>query len=215
MRKLIVKLLSGKENKFSGLLAFALVGMVALGCTCGKNFDLANIAKNAENAANTSSANSSSTPPPFGDNTDTNSTATTTYTGKKADASKSEIPGDEELQSMVKTALLDFNDAVLSDDFTDFHSKICKPWQKQMTPESFRTEFKEFVDKRIDIKDIKPLDAQFSPDPLIAKVVGYRTLIIEGKYLTRPVIRKFILNYIPEGKEWKLSKIEVDTTEKY
>ncbi len=215
MKIFLSKLFTGKENKSNGLLAFALVAMVALGCTCGKNFDLANIAKNAENSANTSSGNTTSTPPPFGSDDNTSAAPPTEYSGKKADASKSEIPSDDELQSMVKTTLLDFNDAVLSDDFNNFHSTICQPWQKEMSPEKFRTEFQEFVTKRIDIKDIKSYDAEFTPAPTISKVVGYRTLLVEGKYQTRPKLTKFTLNYIPEGKQWKLSRIEVDRTEKY
>src|SRR6478672_453588 len=56
MKNRIYNLLFGRDSLVSGLFAIAVVGLIALGCTCGKNFDLANIAKNA-NVASTSDSN--------------------------------------------------------------------------------------------------------------------------------------------------------------
>ena len=63
-------------------------------------------------------------------------------------------------------------------------------------------------------RQISDLEADFSPEPAIGREVGFKTLKLSGKYPTSPNVTKFELNYIPEGKEWKLSKIEVDTTQK-
>lgn len=203
MKQLLREIVFGKNTKLNGLLALSVVSLIALGCTCGKNFDLSNIGKE-DNTTRTSS------------NTADNSTSTTTKpTYTKSDASKAEMPSDAELQDMVKGTLMDFNDAVQKADFSDFHSKICKPWQKQTTPESLKTTFQGFIDKSISIASIRSLDADFSPSPEIGREVGYKTLKLEGKYSTSPNVTKFELNYIPEGKDWKLSKIVVDTTSKF
>ena len=131
---------------------------------------------------------------------------------RKANASKGEIPEDEELQQMAKRDLLAFNDAVQDGDFTEFHSKISKLWQKQTTPERFNQAFAQFIEKKIDISEISSETATFSPEPSIETEASIKKLIVEGRYPTYAPPVKFVLKYIPEGKEWKLFGIEVDTT---
>lgn len=206
MKNLINKLLFGKD-RFSGVLALIIISLIALGCTCGKDFDLANIGKEESNTTRTAANTEDSNEDPFGTPATQDKTSTT-----KADASTGEVPSDEQLQDLVKTTLLDFNAAVMSEDFTEFHSNICKPWQKQTTPESLKSVFQGFIDKNITIGSISSLDAEFSPEPTVGREVGFKTLKLKGKYPTSPRVTKFELNYIPEGKEWKLSKIEIDTT---
>jgi hypothetical protein len=206
MRNLLLSLINGRSNKISGLFALAIVALIALGCTCGKNFDLGNLGKENTNSTHTASNTSD-------DDDDTPPTKTKpSFT--KADASKGEMPSDTELQDMAKTTLLDFDEAVSKEDFTEFYSTICKPWQKQTSPENMKTSFQGFIDKGIRINSIGSLDADFSPTPSIGREVGFKTLKVEGKYDTSPNKTKFELNYIPEGKEWKLSKIVVDTTQR-
>jgi len=198
MKSLINSLFFGRNTKLSGAIALSVVLLVLLGCTCGKNFDLSNM------GSNSSSTNSSSSD-------DTPSKTKPTFT--KADASKGELPSNAELQDMVKTTLLDFDSALQKEDFSDFYAHICKPWQSQTSPEKLKTSFQPFIDKHISITPIKSLDAEFSPDPEVGREVGFKTLMLQGKYDTSPNLTKFEINYIPEGKEWKLSKIVVDTTE--
>jgi hypothetical protein len=198
MKSLINSLFFGRDAKLSGAIALSVVLLVLLGCTCGKNFDL------SDTGSNSSSTNSSSSD-------DTPSKTKPTFT--KADASKGELPSNAELQDMVKTTLLDFDAAVQKEDFSDFYAHICKPWQSQTSPEKLKTSFQPFIDKHISITPIKSLDAEFSPDPEVGREVGFKTLMLQGKYDTSPNMTKFEINYIPEGKEWKLSKIVVDTTE--
>lgn len=201
MKNLLNDVFFGKNNKVSGAMALSIVALIALGCTCNKSFDLSNVQSNTNSSQPVS-------------NTDTKTKdSTTTKSTAKADASKGEMPSDDELQTVVKETLLEFNDAVQGNDFTNFHAKICEPWQEQATPESLRESFKVFIDKDIDIAPISSLDAQFSPAPEIGRELGYKTLKVKGQYPTRPNLTKFELNYIPEGKEWKLSKIIVDTTQ--
>lgn len=201
MNRISRKLIFGRDNILSGLIAFCIVSLIALGCTCGKNFDFANIGKES-NSSNTIISTS-------------DSPTTTKPTYKKSDASKGEMPSDAELQDMVKTTLLDFNSAVQQEDFSTFYSNICKPWQKQTTAEGLKTTFQGFIDKDISIASISSLDADFSPAPEIGREVGFKTLKLAGKYATSPNVTKFELNYIPDGKDWKLSKIVVDTTSKF
>ncbi len=203
MKDLVLKLISGRDNRMNGLIALGIVGLIALGCTCGKDFDLSNIGKESNTTSTSNTA----------DNTTTPFSTPAPRTVTKSDASKGVAPEDPELQEMVKATLLDFNSALQQEDFTSFHAKICKPWQKQTTPESLKTSFQGFIDKDISIASISSLDADFSPSPEVGREVGYKTLKLKGDYKTSPNLTKFELNYIPEGKDWKLSKIVVDTTQ--
>lgn len=206
MKKFVSDIVFGRGNALSGLVAFAVVALV-LGCSCGKNLDLGNLGKDTGNSSNTTHTSSNT----FGDAPSSPPKTTSTT---KSDASKGEVPAESELQAMAKETLLDFNSAVKKADFSDFYSHISKEWQKQTSPDSMKTTFQSFIDKGIKIDDIGSLDAQFSPSPSIGREVGFKTLMMEGKYATSPQVTKFQLNYIANGKDWKLSKIVVDTTEK-
>lgn len=129
----------------------------------------------------------------------------------KANAAKYEVPEDAEMQELTRTALLDFNDAVQEGDFTDFHSTISKTWQKQTTPERFNSVFSEFISKKVNISSVSSTEAEFTSADVETEG-GAKKLIAKGCYDVSPRPVKFILKWIPEGKEWKLFGIEVDTT---
>lgn len=167
--------------------------------------------KRTGGATTTSTSNSDTNKSSSSENSSKSETKTETVT-KKADASKTEIPQDAELQEMAKRDLMMFNDAVQQGDFTGFHGKISRTWQKQTTPERFNQAFAQFIEKKVDISDINSETAEFSPAPYIEKEMNLKKLIVEGKYPVYAPPVKFVLKYIPEGKEWKLFGIEVDTT---
>lgn len=136
----------------------------------------------------------------------------TTTPATKANAAKWEVPGDDEMKEMSRTALLDFNSAVQDGDFAEFHTKISKLWQKQTTPEKFNQAFSEFIDKKVDISNISSAEPEYSPAPSVMQDLGAKKLIAKGCYDVSPRPVGFTLKWIPEGKEWKLFGIEVDTT---
>lgn len=194
MKKLLNDILFGKNSMVGGVIALTVIALIGLGCFCNKDkFDF----------SNTGSSNTSTTTP----------SPAATKSIEKSDASKGKVPSDDELQDLVRTTLLDFNSAVQKGDFTDFYANICKPWKKQITADKLKDSFKNFINNKINIGGISSYQAEFSPSPEVGKEVGYQTLKVKGKYATKPNYTKFELNYIPEGKDWKLSKIVVDTTE--
>lgn len=130
----------------------------------------------------------------------------------KADASKGEIPSEEELQEMSQKTLLDFNDAIEQEDFTDFFQTISKLWQRQSSPAKLKDTFQMFIDKKVNIGSIQTKEAEFTSKPRIDDSKGFKELIVEGRYATSPYPTKFQLKYTPQGKDWKLTGISVDTT---
>ncbi|MBA3631280.1 MAG: hypothetical protein H0W58_00475 [Acidobacteria bacterium] len=131
---------------------------------------------------------------------------------KKADASRGEIPSDDELQEMVKTTVLDFSDAVQSADFTAFYANISKLWQLQTSPAKLEDTFRIFIDGKNNFSGIRSKEAEFSSNPRVDDSKGFKELVLEGSYDTAPLPTKFTLRYMPEGKNWKLTGIIIDTT---
>ncbi len=137
---------------------------------------------------------------------------TDSKTYEKADASRGEIPEGDELQEMVQKTLVDFNDAIQANDFTDFFQTISKLWQRQSSPAKLKDTFQTFIDRKIDIGEVRTMGAKFTSKPRVEDSKGFKELILEGNYDTSPRPTKFELKYTPEGKNWKLTGISVDTT---
>jgi hypothetical protein len=197
MRKFIDEIIFGKNSLVSGMLALSVIAAIGLGCFCNKDkLNLSNIA----------------TPTP---NVSPSPSATKAYI--KADASKAQIPSDDEMQDIVKKTMLDFNDAIKKADFADFHTTISKVWQKQITASDLQTNFQAFIDGKADMSDIRSMTAKFNSAPEITRSSGTKTLEANGEYPTTPNASTFELKYIPEGKEWKLIGLKVYTniTKKY
>jgi hypothetical protein len=196
-----------KENNgkalTNGAFALIIVALVALGCTCNKDFDFGRTGTGDN--ANSAVSNT-------GNDKDTTTDDTgLTAPAARADASKTEIPSEAELQYMTKTTLLDFNEAIQKGDFTDFHANISKTWRNQISAEKFKQTFQSFIDRGVDISDIRSEKATFSAPPGIEGVGRQKMLVMRGSYDISPAPTTFELKYIPEGKEWKLFGIDVRT----
>jgi len=143
-----------------------------------------------------------------GGTTSDSKTETTSSSGK------AEIPGNDKLQTLVKTTFLDFGDAVQSEDFTDFHNKVAKVWRDSSTPDEMNDAFKVFIQNKENYnfkKAVSALDATFSPAPAIEKVQGLDALVVKGFYPTKPEQANFELKYTMDDGTWKLIGINIKT----
>jgi hypothetical protein len=139
-----------------------------------------------------------------------------TASNSKSDtkSSKSAIPAEDKLQTLAKTTMMDFSDAVQEGDFDDFYKKISKAWQDQTTPADLLDSFKVFVQQKEDYnfkKAIAPLDATLSPPPSIQQVAGLDALVLSGYYPTKPERANFELKYVLEDGNWKLIGVHIKT----
>jgi hypothetical protein len=196
MKNILHSVIFGKDNKISGLIAFAIVGMIVLGCNCNKQIGSISNLDSKPSTSPTIFATPAATPKPV---------------ITKSDASKGEVPAEAEAQDIARTSLLDFNSALQSADFTTFHGNISRVWQRQTTPEKLKTLFQSFIDGKANISQISSLEAKFSPAPSIERTQGVKTLVLNGEYATTSIPTTFELKYIAEGKNWKLIAIKVYT----
>ncbi|MFM9903800.1 MAG: hypothetical protein ACKVQJ_04425 [Pyrinomonadaceae bacterium] len=184
MKKLIHKLVFGKNGKLSGLIALAVIGSIALGCNCGKNFDLANLAKNS-NLSNSSS-----------------------------DSTSDSVPSNSVVEGLVKDTISQFSDAVDSGDFADLRSNASTDFQSTYSVSEMKTAFKSYTDKRSLVvpvlNKVPSTDANFSRPPSLRSEKGLKILVAEGKFPTKPYNVRFEFEYVMRGGEWKLLKLVVN-----
>ena len=185
MRNILNKIVSGKDNKVSGLIALAVVLSIALGCNCTKGLDL----------GNTSSSNSSS------DNPFSNSSSS-------SGDSDGDMPGDVLLKALVKETTADFAAAISSGDFTNMYEKSSANFQASYTKDEFQNAFKDFINKK---KQVLPIlakgvssDPEFTSSPRIRTEQGLSILVTEGKYSTKPLPITFNYEYVKRDGSWKL-----------
>ena len=193
---------AARGNLINGLVALAIVGAIALGCTCNRelNFNASNTGDEPRPANNRGTAPASPAASPDGRNGDAPPVRST-----------GAVPSDPEMQTLVRTTILDFNDAIQSDDFSHFHGTTAKAFQKEASPERMRDAFRDFVSAGVDFKEVALLDADFIPEPSVQSSTGGKVLSAIGSYPTTPRRTKFDLKYIQENGEWKLIAIEINT----
>ncbi|MCC6329864.1 MAG: hypothetical protein IT174_15225 [Acidobacteria bacterium] len=192
MKKLATSLFFGKDARLSGLIAFAIVGAIALGCTCSKEFGT---------TSNSSTSNSSTTG---------NSTTTTTET----DTDSNGIPSDPTLQALVKETTADFAQALDTNDFSEIYENASSDFKSTYTEDQMADVFKEFVQKKKlilpSLNKVPAASADFSPAPSIRQEKGLDILVLEGKFPTKPLNVKFEYEYVRRDGEWKLLKLVVN-----
>lgn len=192
MKKLASTLFLDRNSGLNGLMAFALLGAIALGCTCNKDF-----------GSTSDPANSSNT-----------TTASNTAPNASTDDDENGIPSNATLEAMVKETTADFADAIDSGDFTEIYDKSSPDFQTTYTKDQMADVFKDFVAKK---KLILPsmnkaggVKPEFSPNPRIRQEKNLDILVLSGKFPTKPIAVKFDYEYVKRSGEWKLLKLIVN-----
>lgn len=187
MSRLLSRFFFGKDTRVSGLIALCVVALIALGCTCGKNFDLGNLAKNSNTTSTDSTTDASST--------------------------NEDMPSKDYLDAIIAETTADFNYAVTLNDFSKMYEKASPEFKKTYTEEEFKSKFQDFVDKKKVIIPILSktvtMEPELSPEPSIRTELGETILVVKGKYATKPVPMTFEYEYVKHNDEWQLLKLVV------
>lgn len=119
---------------------------------------------------------------------------------------QNKVPSERMLESLVKAALMSFNDANVTGNYAVFHARLSKPFRDQFSPERLKDTFREFSDKHIDIG----VASAYAPAYTVpAAIDGDGKLQVRGFFPTEPARVNFELDFIPSDGEWKLIRIHV------
>jgi hypothetical protein len=122
-----------------------------------------------------------------------------------AQAQKPPDPAQQEV--LIKTTLLTFNDANVTQNYNVLHAKLSKQFRDQFPPERLKEVFKPFVEQKIDIDII----AAKTPIPAKDAAVDDRgVLSLAGRFDTTPSNVIYDLAYVMSDGEWKPIKINVN-----
>lgn len=125
----------------------------------------------------------------------------------KVAAFRGQVPERATIRDMVRTSLTDFNKAVQSGDFAEFHKTLAMPFREQFSAERIKDAFQSFIERKIDLRGALGLDPVFAPEPAIG---ARQVLRVVGYFPSTPSRLHFDLKYVPEGGAWKLLSISVN-----
>lgn len=188
MKNLLNELFFGKNAKFSGLIAMAIIGSIVLGCNCNKNFDLANLSNQS---------NSTSTP-----------------SNTKTDTSSDSVPSDSVVEGLVKETISEFAGAIDSEDFSELHAKASTDFQSSYTVNEMKTAFKSYTDKKKIVlpilEKVEGMSAETKTPASIRTEKGLKILVAQGEFKTKPYKTRYDFEYVMRGGEWKLLKLVIN-----
>ena len=186
MKTLVHTLIFGRNATLSGAIAFGIVMLIALGCTCGKNFDLGN---SSSSDSSTTSSNTS------GDENDTG------------------VPDDATAKALVKTTTASFANAVSTEDFSQIYADSSDNFKKTFTEQQMKEQFKVFIDQKSRVTPIlskaTTMEPQFTDKPSIREEQAEKILVLKGKYATKPLPVNFDYEYVKRFGQWKMLILKI------
>lgn len=120
------------------------------------------------------------------------------------------VPFDAVLEKMTIETMKDFQNAVSTKDFSNFHKSISILWRQQITPEELKEIFKSFLDSNIDLADVAHIVPQIDSGASIREMDGLNLLGFTGRFKLKSGILEFELKYLMEDGIWKLAGINVN-----
>ncbi|MCS6874081.1 MAG: hypothetical protein NZM17_05315 [Pyrinomonadaceae bacterium] len=137
---------------------------------------------------------------------------TTSDFGENSLDDETESTASSDYDSLVRKTLLDFNDAIQTEDFSDFLDKSSYPFRQQFTDNDLKKSFSSFIAAKEQVNQvmsqIKRLPVSYTQSPRIRKEKGYDLLSTKGSFDTIPNVTYFDLEFVKEDK-WRLIKIDV------
>jgi len=122
-----------------------------------------------------------------------------------------EIPGDDDQDVLIRTTLMTFNDANMTNNYSVFFAKASKEFQAQITTEKMQTAFEPFRKNELYFEDVATADYDSYEK---AKLDNDGALVLAGVFKTDDMEVKYRIRYVQNNKLWKVLGINVDATRK-
>ncbi|MEW6642639.1 MAG: hypothetical protein AB1586_19190 [Pseudomonadota bacterium] len=122
-----------------------------------------------------------------------------------------EIPDDDEQDVLIRTALMTFNDANMTGNYSVLFAKSSKELQSQVPVEKMQTAFEPFRKNELFFEDVATAEyASYDK----ATLDNEGALVLAGVFKTDDMEVKYRLRFIQNNHAWKLLGINVDATRK-
>jgi hypothetical protein len=192
MNNLLRQTVFGRDNRVSGLVAFSIVMLIVLGCTCGKDFDLGKLSSNSNSSNSNGSVFGDDDKSSDDDSTDVDSTLT---------------------KATIRSTTADFASAISTEDFSGLYNETATEFRSQYTEAQLKNEFSDFIAQKSRILPILAtaiaMDPEYTDGPSTKSVGSETVMSVSGKYPTRPLPVSFKYEYVKREGRWWLLRLEI------
>lgn len=122
-----------------------------------------------------------------------------------------DIPSDDDQDVLIRSTLMTFNDANMTNNYSVLYAKASKEFQTQITLEKMQTAFEAFRKSELFFEDVVTADYDSYEKAMID---GEGALVLAGVFKTDDMQVKYRIRYVQNNKVWKLLGINVDATHK-
>jgi len=122
-----------------------------------------------------------------------------------------DIPSDDDQDIMIRSTLMTFNDANMTNNYAVLYAKASKQFQAQITQEKMQSAFEAFRKNELFFEDVVTADYDSYEK---ATIDGEGALVLAGVFKTDDMQVKYRIRYVQNNKVWKLLGINVDATRK-
>ena len=212
MKKIINKVLFGKDAKLSGFIALTVIMLIALGCTCGgldkfKEGSSSNSSDNKSSKSDSTSNSSKDSPFPSDDAKPKKSPDV----GQKKSNDK-DMPSDAETESLVKDLIQQFKNGTENEDFADMRDSASTAFKKTYTTAKVNQGFDIFIKNKERVgtilEGVDELTPEYTDTPSITVKNGFKILTAKGTFATSPTTT-FNTSFVLEKGSWKMLTIEM------
>jgi hypothetical protein len=126
-----------------------------------------------------------------------------------APAFAAEIPNDDDQDVLIRTTLMTFNDANMTDNYSVFLAKASKELQSQASTEKMASAFEGFRKNELFFDDVATADYDSYEK---ARIDSDGALVLAGVFKTEDMEVKYNLRFIQNNKIWKVLAINVNAT---
>ena len=122
-----------------------------------------------------------------------------------------DIPDDDDQDVLIRTTLLTFNDANMTDNYAVMYARSSQQFQSQFTPDKMASAFETFRKNKLFFEEVATADYDSSEKAVIDKEGA---LVLIGVFKTDELQVKYNLRFVRNDGAWKMIGLNVDATKK-
>ncbi|MGO4711654.1 hypothetical protein [Bradyrhizobium sp. 2TAF24] len=122
-----------------------------------------------------------------------------------------ELPGDDDQDVLIRTTLMTFNDANMTNDYSVLFAKASKEFQSQLAVEKLQAAFEPFRKNELFFEEVVTADYDSFEK---ATLDNEGALVLAGVFKTDDMEVKYRLRFVQNNRVWKLLGLNVDATRK-